>query len=447
MGPKKEAKKNEAELTAERQAERQAENQENKIWTRKSIRIFEEFEDSDQVNKILVSFRQNLYGKKKQEQIKIEIQAVFYDSQFIMTYLPDDDALMIYCYYKNSTCITLRKQWSAEWRVLPNREYFIQIRNFKSYYFYDVDYQKIGSIITERCKIIICQQVYSWRQEASLCLGDQKECSNRYLILILCIIKRIEKECVRQNNEFDIQKQFIFTIYINGRSNLVKSYQNQDGSEQTQNQFNHYGNTGIVTELIIKGSLKIIIQFFFLYKIGLQFTLSVLSRKQKESQLIKEQYLYIKRMVQQQYYFLMVMFQNIKITYRQSPKGVEKILCVIKTDPESESKVYIRDDQTPNYLRQRWPLIHITLRYKIIFEHPNFASVIVTIDKTKQRYGPIIRKQNFQLVQFTVTNLKDLMIVELLSHFTLDQNLKILYALNYMKNYLIISSLSHSLLN
>lgn len=30
--------------------------------------------------------------------------------------------------------------------------------------------------------------------------------------------------------------------------------------------------------------------------------------------------------------------------YRQSPKGVEKIPCAIRTDPESGSKVYIRDD-------------------------------------------------------------------------------------------------------
>lgn len=34
---------------------------------------------------------------------------------------------------------------------------------------------------------------------------------------------------------------------------------------------------------------------------------------------------------------------------------------------------------------------------KIIVEHPNFASVIVTIDKAKQRSGTIIRKNNLNI--------------------------------------------------
>lgn len=60
---------------------------------------------------------------------------------------------MICFYYKNPPGRTLRKKWSAEWRVLPNLEYYIQVRNFNSDYFYDIDYQNIGAI-TERCKIM-----------------------------------------------------------------------------------------------------------------------------------------------------------------------------------------------------------------------------------------------------------------------------------------------------
>lgn len=32
--------------------------------------------------------------------------------------------------------------------------------------------------------------------------------------------------------------------------------------------------------------------------------------------------------------------------FRKSQKGIEKIPCAIKNDPESGAKVYIRDDQT-----------------------------------------------------------------------------------------------------
>lgn len=68
-------------------------------------------------------------------------------------YLPDDDALLVICYNKNPPGRTLRKKWSAEWRVLPNLEWWINIRNFSSDFYYNIDYQKIGSI-NERTKIM-----------------------------------------------------------------------------------------------------------------------------------------------------------------------------------------------------------------------------------------------------------------------------------------------------
>lgn len=60
---------------------------------------------------------------------------------------------MIACYFKNPPGRTLRKKWSAEWRVLPNLEHWINIRNFNSEFYYDIDYQEIGNLY-ERSKIL-----------------------------------------------------------------------------------------------------------------------------------------------------------------------------------------------------------------------------------------------------------------------------------------------------
>lgn len=74
-------------------------------------------------------------------------------------------------YYKNPPGRILRKQWSAEWKVFPNIENWInhfkesKDGNLTNNLFYDVDYQLIGDI-NERTK-------YMFPNDNSLILGTK----------------------------------------------------------------------------------------------------------------------------------------------------------------------------------------------------------------------------------------------------------------------------------
>ncbi|CAD8197924.1 unnamed protein product [Paramecium octaurelia] len=314
-------------------------------------------------------------------------EALLNDPQVIMKYLPDDDALMICCYYKNPPGRTLRKKWSAEWRVLPNLEYYIQVRNFNSDYFYDIDYQKIGAI-TERCKIMYPTD-NSLILATKFTVGEQERL--RYRVIKENIVFGIQCGFYAQFKEsrMSVQDQIMNLTFKNGlclrftqMGEVVQQYHNQKAQESSQHSFNLYDNTDINSEQEIKrvitGQGSVII-----YK--------------KDGSII---ILYSNGNVSH-YKNNMWITTNNK-GYRQSPKGVDKIPCAIRTDPESGSKVYIRDDQTLiiyykegyQYTQHQDGTVMLIKGDKIIVEHPNFASVVVTIDKAKQRSGTIMRKNN-----------------------------------------------------
>ena len=66
--------------------------------------------------------------------------------------------MLLALYFRNPPGRLLRKKWSAEWRVLPNLENWINFfkandTNLKNELYYDIDYQQIGNF-HERSKIM-----------------------------------------------------------------------------------------------------------------------------------------------------------------------------------------------------------------------------------------------------------------------------------------------------
>ena len=66
--------------------------------------------------------------------------------------------MLLALYFRNPPGRLLRKKWSAEWRVLPNLENWINFfkpndTNLKNDLYYDIDYQQIGNF-HERSKIM-----------------------------------------------------------------------------------------------------------------------------------------------------------------------------------------------------------------------------------------------------------------------------------------------------
>ncbi|CAD8207264.1 unnamed protein product [Paramecium octaurelia] len=310
-------------------------------------------------------------------------EALLHDPQVVLKYLPDDDALMVCCYYKNPPGRTLRKKWSAEWRVLPNLEYFIQVRNFNSEYYYDIDYQQIGAI-TERSKIM-------YPTDNSLIIATKFTVGE---------VERIRYRVIKENVVFGIQggfyaqfrdlrmsaqDQIMNLTFKNGlclrftqKGEVVQQYLYQKPQEQTQTLLNLYDNAEINHELEIKrvitGQGTVIV-----YK--------------KDGSIIV---LYANGNVSMYKNDMWITTNNKGV--RKSQKGIEKIPCATKNDPESGAKVYIRDDQTliiyykdgSQYTQHYDGTIMLIKGDKVIVEHPNFASVVVTIDKVKQRTGTII---------------------------------------------------------
>ena len=61
-------------------------------------------------------------------------------------------------YFRNPPGRVLRRKWSAEWRVLPNLESWVNFFkpnevNFKNDFYYDIDYKRIGNF-HERSKVM-----------------------------------------------------------------------------------------------------------------------------------------------------------------------------------------------------------------------------------------------------------------------------------------------------
>jgi hypothetical protein len=76
----------------------------------------------------------------------------------VTRYNEKEDNLLLITYFRNPPGRVLRKKWSAEWRVLPNLENWINFfktneANLKNELFYDIDYQQIGNF-HERTKVM-----------------------------------------------------------------------------------------------------------------------------------------------------------------------------------------------------------------------------------------------------------------------------------------------------
>ena len=85
-------------------------------------------------------------------------RALLYDPHIVTRYNERDDNLMLITYFKNPPGRVLRRKWSAEWRVLPNLESWINYfkpneNNLKNEFYYDIDYQNIGNF-HERTKVM-----------------------------------------------------------------------------------------------------------------------------------------------------------------------------------------------------------------------------------------------------------------------------------------------------
>ena len=73
-------------------------------------------------------------------------------------YYDKEDALLVSLYFRNPPGRILRKKWTADWRVIPNLENWINFfkpeeRNYKNDFYYDIDYQIIDHIY-EKVKLM-----------------------------------------------------------------------------------------------------------------------------------------------------------------------------------------------------------------------------------------------------------------------------------------------------
>lgn len=73
------------------------------------------------------------------------------DPTLLLKYNEKDDNLFVLLYFKNPPGRIFRKKWSAEWRVLPNLENWINYfknndQNMKNEFYYNIDYENIGNL-------------------------------------------------------------------------------------------------------------------------------------------------------------------------------------------------------------------------------------------------------------------------------------------------------------
>lgn len=76
---------------------------------------------------------------------------MLYEPSIITKYNDKDDSLQVALYFKNPPGRILRKKWSAEWKVIPNLENWINFfknseSNLKNETYYDLDYELIGNL-------------------------------------------------------------------------------------------------------------------------------------------------------------------------------------------------------------------------------------------------------------------------------------------------------------
>ena len=83
---------------------------------------------------------------------------MLYDPHVLGKYNDRDDSLSLAIYFRNPPGRLLRRKWSAEWKVLPNLESWLNYfknsdTNLRNEVFYDIDYQSIGNF-HEKAKVL-----------------------------------------------------------------------------------------------------------------------------------------------------------------------------------------------------------------------------------------------------------------------------------------------------
>lgn len=81
-----------------------------------------------------------------------------FDPILVSKYNEKDDNLYLAMYYKNPPGRILRTKWSADWKILPNLENWINFfknndNNIRNEFYYDIDYEHIGDL-HERVKYL-----------------------------------------------------------------------------------------------------------------------------------------------------------------------------------------------------------------------------------------------------------------------------------------------------
>lgn len=111
-------------------------------------------------------------------------KAMLFEPSIITKYNEKDDNLYVIMYYKNPPGQILRKKFTADWRVLPNLENWINFfknneNNLKNQLYYDIDYEQIGNL-HERIK-------YMFPNDNSVMIGQKYQIGNqlfyRYKVL------------------------------------------------------------------------------------------------------------------------------------------------------------------------------------------------------------------------------------------------------------------------
>lgn len=124
------------------------------------------------------------------------------DPHVISRYNDRDDNLQIAFYFRNPPGRILRRKWSAEWKVIPNLENWVNFfknneTNLRCESFYDMDYETIGNL-HERCKVM-------YPSDNSLIMCSKYEVGGvehlRYKIMKESVVFGIEEECFWCNLE------------------------------------------------------------------------------------------------------------------------------------------------------------------------------------------------------------------------------------------------------
>jgi hypothetical protein len=142
------------------------------------------------------------------------------DPQVIAKYNEKEDNLFLALYFKNPPGRILRKKWSADWRVLPNLENWINFfknndQNNKNEVFYNIDYEKIGNF-HDRIK-------YMYPTDNSIMVGQKFTLGNQQFYRY-----RVLKEGVAFGIKETADKQASFWVQYENNTALIVELENNN---------------------------------------------------------------------------------------------------------------------------------------------------------------------------------------------------------------------------